>query len=279
MIKILVDSSSDYELNEIHEKNFEFVPIHITLGSTDYIDGISVQKDEFYEILKESGDFPQTSQPSPQAFLDIFQKAKEKKDTLLCILLSSGLSGTCQSARLAKTMADYEDIHIIDSLAASCQIRILADYAYTLAKENLPADEIVARVEELKSRVTLFAGLDTLEYLCKGGRLSKSAAAIGEIANIKPVITVTNEGTVGVLGKCLGKNKAIAQVLKHVQEVGADASFPLYTIYTYGTANCGLLEEKLRENSYPVSQRLQVGATIGAHIGPEAFGVVFVSKS
>lgn len=277
MIKILVDSSSDYELKEIREKNFEFVPIHITIGNEDYIDGISMGKDEFYEILENSGDFPKTSQPSPQAFLDIFKTAKENKDTLLCILLSSSLSGTCQSAQIAKTMADYDDIHIIDSLAASCMIKILADYACALAKENTPAGEIVAKVEELRSRVTLFAGLDTLEYLCKGGRLSKSAAAIGELANIKPVITVTTEGSVGILGKCLGKNKAIAQIFKHVQETGADSSFPLYTIYTHGTANCSLLEEKLQENGYAVSRRLQVGATIGAHIGPEAFGVVFVS--
>ena len=278
MIKILVDSSSDYELKEIKENNFEFVPIHITLGDEDYIDGISLNKNEFYEILESSGDFPKTSQPSPQAFLEIFKTAKENKATLLCILLSSSLSGTCQSAQIAKTMADYDDIHIIDSLSASCMIKILADYACSLAKENMPAGEIVARVEELKSRVTLFAGLDTLEYLCKGGRLSKSAAAIGELANIKPVITVTKEGSVGILGKCLGKNKAITQVFKHIQETEADSAFPLYTIYTHGTENCSLLEEKLRENGYEVSQRLQVGATIGAHIGPEAFGVVFVSK-
>ncbi len=82
----------------------------------------------------------------------------------------------------------------------------------------------------------------------------------------------------GILGKCLGKNKAITQVFKHIQETEVDNSFPLYTIYTHGTENCSLLEEKLRENGYEVSQRLQVGATIGAHIGPEAFGVVFVSK-
>lgn len=283
MIKILVDSSSDYEMKEIKEKNFEFVPIQITIGEKNYIDGVSLQKNEFYEILENSGEFPKTSQPSPQEFLDIFKAAKENKDTLLCILLSSSLSGTCQSAQLAKNMVDYDNIYIIDSLAASCLIKILADYAYSLvsegsSSEGFSIEEIVAKVENLKSRITLFAGLDTLEYLCKGGRLSKSAAAIGEIANIKPVITVTKEGTVGVLGKCLGKNKAITQVFKHVHETGVDTSFPLYTIYSYGTANCEHLEEKLHENGYQVSERLQVGATIGTHIGPEAFGVVFVAK-
>lgn len=278
MVKILVDSSSDYEPEEIKEKGFEFVPISITIGDTDYIDGVSLEKDEFYEILKGTEDFPKTSQPSPQAFLDIFKYAKEKQDTIFCILLSSELSGTCQSAQLAKNMVDYESIYIIDSLSATYMIKILADYAYELVQKNTPAEEILQKIEALKPRVTLFAGLDTLEYLCKGGRLSKSAAAIGELANIKPVITVTEEGAVGVLGKCFGKNKAIAQVFKHLQESGLDDSFPLYTIYTYGTDNCQRLEEKLEENGYPTSKRLQVGATIGSHIGPEAFGVVFVKQ-
>ena len=278
MVKILVDSSSDYEPEEIKEKGFEFVPISITIGDTDYIDGVSLEKDEFYEILKGTEDFPKTSQPSPQAFLDIFKDAKEKQDTIFCILLSSELSGTCQSAQLAKNMVDYESIYIIDSLSATYMIKILADYTYELVQKNTPAEEILQKIEALKPRVTLFAGLDTLEYLCKGGRLSKSAAAIGELANIKPVITVTEEGAVGVLGKCLGKNKAIAQVFKHLQESGLDDSFPLYTIYTYGTDNCQRLEDKLEENGYSTSKRLQVGATIGSHIGPEAFGVVFVKQ-
>ena len=119
MVKILVDSSSDYEPEEIKEKGFEFVPISITIGDTDYIDGVSLEKDEFYEILKGTEDFPKTSQPSPQAFLDIFKDAKEKQDTIFCILLSSELSGTCQSAQLAKNMVDYESIYIIDSLSAT----------------------------------------------------------------------------------------------------------------------------------------------------------------
>lgn len=276
MIKILVDSSSDYEMEEIKEKNFELVPISINIGEANYIDGISLKKDEFYKILENCKDFPKTSQPSPQAFFDIFQSAKEKQDIILCILLSSELSGTCQSAQLARNMVNYDGIYIIDSLAASLSIKILADYAYSLVQQNLPIEEIICELEALKPRITLFAGLDTLEYLCRGGRLSKSAAAIGELANIKPVITLTTEGTVGVLGKCLGKNKAVAQVFKHLQESGLDTSFPLYTIYSYGTDNCERFEEKLAENGYQISKRLQVGATIGTHIGSEAFGVVFV---
>lgn len=277
MIKILVDSASDYEIKEIREKNFEFVPISITIGERNYTDGIDFEKDEFYKLLEESHDFPKTSQPSPDAFLSCFRKAKETGDSIICILLSSALSGTFQSAVLAKNIVEYDKIYLIDSLSASYVIKVLADHALRLAEEGLPAEEIASRTEALKSRVKILAGLDTLEYLAKGGRLRKSAAAIGELANIKPVITLTEEGTVGVLGKCMGKNKAISQVLKHLQEETPDPEFPLYTIYTYGTENCEKFEEKLSENGYDISSRLQVGATIGAHIGPNAFGIIFVS--
>ncbi|MBD5500588.1 MAG: DegV family protein [Lachnospiraceae bacterium] len=278
MIKVLVDSSSDYGMDEVREKNLEFVPIHVTIDQKDYADGIDFAKDEFYALLKESRDFPKTSQPSPEAFLSYFRDAQEKGDTIICILLSSSLSGTCQSAMIAKDIVEYENIYIIDSLAATFIIKLLADYAVSLIKEGYPAEEIVAKTEALKSRTKLFAGLDTLEYLAKGGRLSKSAAAVGELANIKPIITLTPEGSVGVLGKCIGKNKAIAQVLKHLQEENISTEFPLYVIYTYGTENCEKFEEKLLENGYSISGRLQVGATIGAHIGPNAFGVVFVAS-
>lgn len=277
MIKILVDSSSDYEIKEIKEKGLEFIPISITIGEKDYSDGVDFEKNQFYELLKNSSDFPKTSQPSPEAFLKVFRDAKENGDSVICILLSSALSGTCQSAVLAKNIVEYDNIYIIESLSATYPIKIMADYALALVKKGLSAKEIVQKTEELKPRITLLAGLDTLEYLAKGGRLSKSAVAIGELANIKPVITLTKEGSVGVLGKCIGRNKAVSQVIKHMQELKIDSDFPIYPIYTYGTDNCMRFEEKLNELGYHLNDRLQVGATIGAHIGPDAFGIVFVT--
>lgn len=277
MIKILVDSSSDYEIREIKEKGLEFIPISITIEGKNYSDGVDFEKDKFYELLKNSSDFPKTSQPSPEAFLKVFKDAREKGDSVICILLSSALSGTFQSAVLAKNIAEYDNIYIIDSLSASYPIKIMADYALMLAEKGLSAEEIVQETEKLKPRITILAGLDTLEYLAKGGRLSKSAAAVGELANIKPVITLTKEGSVGVLGKCIGRNKAISQVIKHMQEIKINPDFPIYPIYTYGTDNCIRFEEKLTELGYHLNGRLQAGATIGAHIGPDAFGIVFVA--
>lgn len=278
MIRILVDSSSDYTLDEVKEKQMELVPIRISIGENTYVDGVDMGRDEFYEILEKSEDFPKTSQPSPQEFLDVFKNVKKNGDEMICILLSSGLSGTCQSAMLAKSMADYDKIYIIDSLTATYNIKEMADYACSLRSQGISAGEIVDRIEKMKAKVKVVAALNTLEYLGRGGRISKTAAAIGDLANIKPIITLTEDGKVGILGKCIGRNKAISYIIKHMQEVEIDTDFPVYAIYSYGTDNCEKFETKLEKEGLRAVQRLQIGSTIGTHIGPEAFGVIFVEK-
>ena len=149
MTRILVDSSSDYGMKEIKEKNLEFVPIHITIGEKDYIDGVDFEKDEFYEILHSGSEFPKTSQPSPEAFVEIFEDAKAKGDSVICLLLSSALSGTFQSAVLAGSIVDYENIYLIDSLTATYPIKVLADHAIRRAREGMNPGNIAEELEEL----------------------------------------------------------------------------------------------------------------------------------
>ena len=279
MIRILVDSSADYTTEELKSRNMELVPITITIGENNYQDGVTITRNEFYDILTTSSEFPKTAQPSPQDFLDFFEDAKEKGDTIIYICLSSGLSGTFQSATLAKNMAEYDNIYLVDSLSATLAIRILADYACKLREENVEATAIVEALEELKSRITILAAIDTLEYLYKGGRLNKATAAIGELANLKPLITVTNEGKIGIVGKCLGRNKALVTLTKAICDREIDTDFPFYSVYSLGTENSEKFEEKLIKENISISERLQIGPTIGAHIGPGAYGVVFVSRS
>lgn len=188
MIRVLVDSSSDYMQAEAQKNNLEFVPLTVMINDVTYKSGVELTHDEFYEKLIDGKEFPKTAQPSPQDFLTIFEDAKEKGDDVICILLSSALSGTCQSAHLAKNMADYDNIYIIDSLSAIAGMRIMAEYAVKLSSEGMPASEIAEKIEAIKSKVKIIAGVDTLEYLCRGGRLSRTAATIGELADRKSVV-------------------------------------------------------------------------------------------
>ena len=277
MIKILLDTSSDYTVEEVQAKGMDLVPLHITLGEADYRDAYDLSKDKFYELLTSNEEFPKTSQPTPQDFVDVFEEAEKNNDELICILLSSRISGTFQSATLAKSIVDYDKIHLIDSLSATHGIRLLAEHAQNLVNEGKTAEEIVAELEVLKTKIKILAVVDTLEYLCKGGRVSRTTAAIGEMAKVKPMITVA-EGEVAVIGKSLGKNKAIGNLLKALGECEVDDRFPIYSVSTLGEENCEAFEARLTAEGYAFKERLQIGATIGTHVGPGVFGMIFVQK-
>ncbi len=278
MIRILVDSSADYTVEELQKREMELVPITITFNDNSYRDGLDITRDTFYDMLTTSEEFPKTAQPSPQDFLDLFEDAKEKGDSVVCLCLSSGLSGTYQSATLAKNMAEYDDVYLVDTRTATLAIRLLAETACKLRAEGKTAAEIFETLETLKSRTKIIAALDTLEYLQKGGRLSKAAAAIGELANLKPLITLTEEGTIAVTAKALGRNKALLTVMKQLADCNIDTDYPVYSIYTLGEENTAKLEEKAAASGIQVTERLQIGATIGAHVGPGASGFVFIQK-
>ena len=148
------ENTAFYELSEkeAKEKGIEHVSIPITIGERTFYDDGSVTKDEFYKMTQESEEFPKTSQPSPQEFMEVFEKAKVSGDELICVLLSSGLSGTVQSAALAKDMVDYDNIYIVDSLTATYAIKVLVDYGMELRDKGKNASEITDILNEIKSR-------------------------------------------------------------------------------------------------------------------------------
>ena len=153
MIKILVDTSADIAAEELNALDIQFVPITVTIDGTDYRDGVDLTKDEFYNLLENAKEFPKTAQPSPQDFLDVFESAKENGDSIIYLALSSSLSGTFQSATLAKSMADYDEIYLIDTLSATHAIHILAEHAAKLRAEGVAASEIAETLEALKKHV------------------------------------------------------------------------------------------------------------------------------
>lgn len=278
MIKFLVDTSSDYTMDEIKEKGLELVPMTISIGDKTFLDNVEIERNDFFDFMEKSEEFPKTSQPSPQEFVDVFERIKKEGDELIYVSISSGLSGTYQSAVLAKKIVDYDKIYLIDSTKATYVIKIMVDYGLKLREEGKRAEEIVKALEEVKPKIRLYAVLNTLDNLCRGGRVSKVEAGVGNLAKIKPIITLANEGGVGIKGKALGKKKATAGVFKLLEELEIDDNFPIYGIRSYGEPNYETFIEQVKEHGYNVTDVLQIGPTIGIHIGPGAFGIIVVEK-
>ena len=275
MVKILVDSSADCNLQDgIVDL---IVPISVNIDGVDYKSGIDLTSDKFYEILQSAKEFPRTSQPSPQLFIEIFENAKEAGDQLIYLCLSSCFSGTYQGALIAKDMVDYDDIYVVDSIGVTHMITLLAKYARELINKGVSVGEIVDKCEELKGKIKIYAGVDTLEYLYKGGRLSRASAAVGEIAGIKPIIAV-HDGRVEVVAKSIGKLRAMNTLLEKLKSHDINTDFPIHPMYTSGVENCEALEQKLKDNGFEIAERLQIGSTIGAHVGPGVYAVLFVEK-
>ena len=278
MIRIMIDSGSEYLPKEAQAKGIEVLPIVTNVGGNDYRDGFDLGRDEFFELLEETGQFPTTSQITPHVFAEKFKEALDAGDEVIAIILSSALSGTYQNACMAQAMVGNEGIYVIDSLTATYPISIMADYAAKLRDEGMSAAQIVEAIEGLKGSAKVIAMVDTLEYLQRGGRIPKAAAKIGEAAKLKPVISVTEKGDLAMISACLGRKRAFDTIMKQLESIEIDDRFPVYAIYSYGTKNCERLEVRLQEAGISVTERRQIGYVIGSHIGPNACGVVYVEK-
>lgn len=280
-IRIITDSAADYSQKEVERRKICCIPMTIMFGGEEYLDGVNLTKEEFYEKLEAGKEFPKTSQPSPTAFLNCIEEAKAAGDTVIMILISGLLSGTIQSAMLAKDMAEYDDVYIIDSQNATLGMRILVDRAVILREQGRSAGEIVAELNALIPRIRLYAGLDTLEYLAKGGRLSKGQAAVGNLVNLKPVITVTREGTVELYSKQIGMRHAYRQIAGMLEEHLPDPDYPIYFLYARDKKNCAGFIQYLEKKGFDFGtpKMRGIGATIGTHIGTGAFGIVYVGQA
>ncbi len=275
--QIIIDSTTD--LAEGFKDKVMIVPLMVSFGEKEYVDGVELSRDEFYRKL-ESGDvLPKTSQASPAAFEKVYREVKEKGMDGIVITLSSDLSGTYQSACIAA--GDYPGIYVVDSKNVAVGAGILAEYAILCAENGMPAELIAKELEDKKRDVCLVAMLDTLEYLWKGGRLSRTAAIAGGILNIKPVITI-KDGAVVVLGKARGAKKANNLLVELITLNGVQYDMPVLLGYS-GTSDA-LLKNYISDSSALWEGHLdkletsQICSVIGTHAGPGAVAAAFFRR-
>ena len=274
-IRIIVDSTAD--LTPQVRERVAVVPLTIHFGEEEFVDGVDITPRAFYEKLVTSKVLPSTSQASPYAFSAAFGQAVADGDEVVAIVVSSKLSGTYQSALIAAE--DYPGkVHVVDSRNIALGLALLTEYALRLADEGRSAEEIAAEVEAARQRVRLMAVVDTLEYLHRGGRLSRTAAIAGGILSIKPVIALV-DGEIKVLAKGRGNRQANSLMNQEAAKAGIDETMPLMLGYT-GTedellrkyrAECGDLWPEDAPESV-------VCGVVGTHAGPGAVACAFFAK-
>ena len=276
--RIIVDSTAD--LAPETKKRVHIVPLTVRFDTEEYIDGITIDHNTFYEKLIESDVLPSTSQATPDAFMKEFDKAKEAGEAAVVITIASKLSGTYQSAVLAS--GDYENIYIVESGSAAIGSGILTEVALKLLDEGKSAEEIAQALEAEKKKIVVVALVDTLEYLKKGGRISKTVAFAGGVLNIKPVISLV-DGEINMLGKARGSKMGNNLLVEEIDKAGgADFSKPVLLGYT-GISNALLLKyikdsQHIWEGNIEEMRYTTIGSVIGTHVGPGAIAVAFFKK-
>lgn len=281
MIRIITDSAADFEPQELKKLNISCIPLSVQFGEVDYQENVNLTKNQFYDLLLRAENLPKTSQAAPQILLDLFEDAVNAGDEIIYFTLSSALSGTYQSAVMAKNLTDSDLCHVVDSRNATGGQRMILEYAARLRDAGKTAAEIIEATEALRNRIVLFACIDTLEYLYKGGRISQTVYKLGTMANIKPIITVEPDGSIGIPAKAMGMRKGMDHLCKQAQLRPADPEFPFYVMYTNNRTVAQTLASRLEAAgiTVPENQIIQVGAAIGSHIGPDACGLVYVAHA
>ena len=229
-IKILVDSASDIDVNEAKNLGIEMIPMEVTFGDEEYLDGVNLSHKEFFEKLIETNIFPKTSQINEYRFNEKFEEMTKDGSEVLCITMSSKLSGTFNSAKEASKK--YNDkVVVIDSNNVCIGERILIFYAIRLLKQNISLKEIVDNIEEKKNKIQLVALLNTLKYLQKGGRISMVKAFAGELMSLKPVVSVI-DGEVKLTGKAIGSKKGNNLLMHMIAQKAIDFDMPYVVGYS-----------------------------------------------
>lgn len=276
-IRIVTDSTAD--IPRTMQEGLTIVPLKVHFGEKTYLDGITIQADEFYDKLTKSEQLPTTSQPSPQEFVNAYRQIQEEAGDDVHILsfhLSSSLSGTFQSAKLAQDMlAEEIDITVIDTKKASYGIGMLVAQVQEAINLGRSKEECIALAEQLIDNIATFFMVDTLEYLQKGGRIGRASAVLGSLLNIKPILSLNEEGVVYPLDKVRGSKKAIKRIIQAIREFTEGYDLQLAICHAQAIEQAEELKRNLIEE-FSVENVLltDIGPVIGTHVGPKTLGVI-----
>lgn len=278
MIRIITDSLSDFTPDFAKECGIDLMALNINFGEETFLSGYEITNEQFYEKLVEHKELPTTSAVNPYAFEEKFKEYTEAGDDVIAILFAKELSGTFQSAVIAKDNVGSDKIHLIDCRTGSLAQGVLVTVAIRMRDAGASAEEITAKITELAERVHLFIVLDTLEYVKKGGRISPSVAFVGGILGLHPIIAVA-EGRVDLIDKVKGKKSMNKWLLDKLESLPIDTEYPLYIGHSNALAKAEAFAEIIADKEYGKdTNNFCLGPVVGTHVGPNAIAIGYISK-
>ncbi len=274
MIRIITDSTSDFTKKEADEKGVSLASLTVNIEGKDYYEGVDITYDNFYDLSAGNAKVL-TSQPSPETFLNLYNEAKEKGEKVLGIFVSTHLSGTFQSAKMARDMIDYEDIFLLDTNNISVSIRLMVETALSYIKKGIEYKELCDIMMGYKDRLNAYAIIDDLSHLKRSGRLSSAKSFMGSVLQLKPITTLS--GKVDVVSTVRGAKGAIDKTINLIKENGGLDSSEICVVGYTGKNNVWYKEFKMAiEKEFNNSQNIiltPIGASVGNHVGSGTFAV------
>ncbi len=275
-IKIITDSTADLPREVYNQYDIEVLPLLINFGEDSYLDGIEINPEQLFEKIEKENVLPSTAQVIPNRFMETYKKYLDEGYKIISIHMSSAMSGTYQSACIAKDTLESEDIYVIDSKNVTSALGILVLKAGVLKERNYSALEIVDEIEKKKNNVKLSVCFESLEYLVRGGRISKTAGIVGGVLGIRLILEI-KDGLMGVKDKIRGNKKAIKKIISDLEDADLDEDVPVILIDVKNIEIKDALTEYLKESNINYLE-CPVGTTVSIHSGPRCCGLVFLTK-
>lgn len=275
-IKIITDSTVDLPKELLKELNVDVLPVLINFGEKSYLDGIEITLDEVFKRIDSGDVFPTTAQITPNRFVEAFKKYIDEGYKVLAVMMSSGMSGTYQSACIAKQMLETDDVYVVDSQTITSGLGLLVIKAAQLIDKGLPIEEIVKELEEIKPYINSSLSFDSLDNLVKGGRLPKAVSVVTGMLGIKLILEV-KDGVMSVKGKVRGSKKASKRIINDMETLIPRKDLPVIIVNVNNDEIAIPLKEYLESNNINYIEG-PVGCSVGIHSGDKAVGLFFVSE-
>jgi DegV family protein with EDD domain len=274
-IAVVTDSTADLPSRLIEEYNINVIPLKVRLDGKEYEDGIDISREEFLDKLEESNQVPTTSQPPIGKFLDLYKALAKEYDQILSLHFSEKLSGTIKTAYLAANMLEDINIKVIDSETVTVPLGVMVVEVAKAVKAGKQMDELINLIAELKESIKIYFTIDDLTYLERGGRIGKATAFIGNLFNVKPMLTI-EAGEITPYKKLRGEKRLYKEFIGLAEkELEGNTGHKLVIIYGKYLDKANQLKEILTQNfEWEEIDMLQFGSVVGAHVGPTPFGMI-----